>query len=56
MSPEDIARALAALRSIAELEAYAEQAHLRGLFPGEAAAIAARRFDLLGEMKRRGRA
>lgn len=56
MTPDEIARALAALRSIDELDAYSAEAVLRGLFPGESAAIAARRFELLAEMKRRGRA
>lgn len=56
MTPDEIARALAALRSIEELDAHADEAVRRGLFPGESGAIAARRFELLAEMKRRGRA
>lgn len=53
-TPDEIARAMAATRSIEELDAYAEQAVLRGLMPGESAAIAARRFDLLAALKRKG--
>lgn len=54
MTPAEIARALAALSSIEELDGYAEEALRRGLFPGESAAIAARRFDLLAKIRRKG--
>lgn len=51
----EIARAMAGLGSIEELDAYGEEAVRRGLAPGESAAIAARRFDLLADLKTRGR-
>jgi hypothetical protein len=51
---DEIARAMAATPSLEELDAYAEQAVLRGLAPGESAAIAARRFDLMALNKRKG--
>ncbi len=55
-TPEQIARAMADTPSLEELDAYAEEAARRGLAPGESDAIAARRFDLMGAIKRKGRA
>lgn len=55
-TPEEIARAMAATPSLEELDAYAGEAARRGLAPGESDAIAARRFELMAAMKRKGRA
>lgn len=53
---DQIARAMAGTPSLAELDAYAAEAVRRGLAPGESAAIAARRFELMDAARRKGRA